>query len=259
MKFFLHEASPRWRCAAPCAAESGEAGASGRVDARAQGAPATTPRNLRPKPYLTKGTVFRKSLLMKWILSRHIPEAVRVAVSIFGIYLFAYFLVWAIVSPVQHTILPGLTPLASLLFLPHGVRVLATALLGRHALPGLVSAELAGNYVFWGLSDPVMLFLLSATSGSVTWVAFEGLRRLGIDAFYPSAYARPPPFNALLLAAIAAAVINAFAITAILEGPGVEQQVTLMLAAIVTGDVTGFLMTMMIARWALPLLTRKPD
>jgi hypothetical protein len=37
MKFFLHEASPRWRCAAPCAAESGEAGASGRVGARSVG------------------------------------------------------------------------------------------------------------------------------------------------------------------------------------------------------------------------------
>jgi hypothetical protein len=196
---------------------------------------------------------------MKWILSRHISEAVGVAISVFGVYLFAYLLVWAIVSPVQHAILPGLTPLASLLFLPHGVRVLATALLGRHALPGLVGAELAGNYVFWGLSDPVTLFLLSAVSGSATWFAFEGLRRLGIDAFYPSAYARPPPFNALLLAAIAAAVINAFAITAILEGPGVEQQVTLMLAAIVTGDMTGFLMTVIIAKSALSLFTRKTD
>ncbi len=216
-------------------------------------------QDVRSKPYLTKGTVFRKPLLMKWILSRHIPEAVAAAVSIFGVYLFAYFLVWAIVSPIQHSILPGLTPLASLLFLPHGVRVLATALLGRHALPGLVGAEMAGNYVFWGLSDPVTLFLVSAVSGSATWVAFEGLRQLGINAFYPSVDARPPPFNALLLAAIAAAFINAFAITAILEGSGVEQPVTLMLAAIVTGDVTGFLMSVIIAKSALSVFTRKPD
>lgn len=196
---------------------------------------------------------------MKWILSRHIPEGVGVALSIFGIYLFAYLIVWAFVSPVQESVLPGLTPLVSLLFLPHGVRVLATSLLGRHAVPGLIAAETAGNYVFWITLDPLALLLASAASGCATWLAFEGLRKLGIDAFYLRSRAGPPPFNALLLAAIAAAVINAIVITAILEGQDTTEQVTLILAAVITGDITGFLMTVMIAKWLVPLTNRKPD
>jgi hypothetical protein len=145
------------------------------------------------------------------------------------------------------------------LFLPHGIRVLATSLLGRQAVPGLIAAEAASNYVFWGIVDPASLFLVSAVSGSATWFAFEGIRKLGIDAFYLRISSKPPPFNALLLAAIAAAVINGFVITAILEAPGTQQQVTVMLAAIVTGDITGFLTTVMIAKWIMPLFTRKPD
>lgn len=196
---------------------------------------------------------------MKWIFSRHFLEAVGVALSISGLYLLSYLVVWAVFTPVQQSILPGLTPLVSLLFLPHGVRVLATSLLGRHAIPGLVAAELTGNFVFWDIIDPTALFLFSVMSGCATWLAFEGLRKLGIDAFYFCASSKPPPFNALLLAAIAAAVINALVITAILEGAGTNRPVTLMLAAVITGDVTGFLMTVMIAKWAMPLFTRKPD
>ncbi len=218
-----------------------------------------TPAGTQLKPYLTKGMVFRKALEMKWILSRHIPEAVGVALSIFGIYLLSCLVVWALISPVQQSILPGVMPPVSLLFLPHGIKVLATSLLGRQAVPGLVAAELASNYVFWGILDPVTLFLVSAVSGSATWFAFEGLRKLGINAFYFHANSTPPPFNALLLAAITAAVVNGFIFTAILETPGMEQNVTVLLAAIITGDVTGFLMTVMIAKWGMPLLTRQPD
>lgn len=202
---------------------------------------------------------FRKAWGMKWIVSRHIPETVGVALSIFAAYLISGLVVWLLLLPLQHAILPGMTSPVSLLFLPHGIRVLATSLLGRQAVPGLISAELASNYVFWNIADPATLFLASAVSGSATWFAFEGLRKLGIDAFYLRASTAPPPFNVVLLAAIAAAVINGFAITAILEGPGGEQSVTVMLAAIITGDVTGFLATVMLAKWSMPLLSRSRD
>lgn len=181
------------------------------------------------------------------------------ALSISIIYFFAYFIVWAFVSPLQKSVFPGLTPFASLLFLPHGIRVLATSLMSRQAVPGLIAAELAGNYVFWSVTDSTTLLLVSVVSGSVTWLSFEGLRKLGIDAFYLRATAEPPPFQTLLMAAIASSVLNAFLLTSILEGPVAQKSATLVLAAIVTGDVTGFLMIVMIAKSILPLFTGKSD
>lgn len=208
---------------------------------------------------MTKDTLDRKASKMKWMLPIHIPGAARVASSIFGTYLFAYFVVWAFISPLQQSVLPGLTPYASLLFLPHGIRVLATAVLSRQAVPGLMAAALLGNYMFWGIADPVTLILVSAVNGSVTWVAFEGLRKLGIDAFYFHPSAEPPPFQTLTLAAIAASVANAFLLTSILERHAAAEPATLVIAGIVTGDMTGFLMVVMIAKLILPLLTGKPD
>lgn len=211
------------------------------------------------KPSLTKASVTLKAIRMKWIFSRHIPDALGVAVSVFAVYLLSYFAVWAAVSPVQLKVFPSLTPIASLLFLPHGVRVLATSVLSGRAVPGIAAAEFAACYLFWGLTDPLTLVLLSTASGGVTWLTFEGLRRLGIDAFYLKAAAEPPPLRTLLLAAIAAAIASAFLLTSILEGHIPREHVTVVLAAFVTGDVTGFLAVILIAKSIFPLLTGKAD
>ena len=196
---------------------------------------------------------------MKWIFSRHFWEAAGLALSISGVYLFSCFIVWSAISPVQQSIFPGLGVSASLLFLPHGIRVFATSLLGRQAVPGLVAAEVTGNYMFWGLTDPLTLLLASATGGGMTWLIFEGLRKLGIDPFYLHAAAKPPPFQTLLLAAIAAAMAIAFLLTSILEGPMAQTHATLLIAALFTGNMTGFLAVVMIAKSILPVFTGKPD
>ena len=124
--------------------------------------------------------------------------------GIFLLYLFAYFLVFAGITPVQERVMPEITQFASLLFLPHGIRVLGTSLLGIRAVPGLVLAELTGNYLFWGMTQPDTLLFSAMISGSITWIVFEGLRTLRVNAFYLQLSEQAPAFHALLLAGLLA-------------------------------------------------------
>jgi hypothetical protein len=171
-----------------------------------------------------------------------------------GIYFATYALVWAVITPVQDSMLPEITRFASLLFLPHGIRVLATSLLGGKAVPGLVLGELAGNYFLWGLHDPALLVLTSLFSGSITWVVFEGLLALRINAFYLHIADAPPPFHTLLLAGILSSAANAFLSTALNEPDVSAGHVMSVLAAFMTGDITGLLAVMLAARHVVPLL-----
>lgn len=196
---------------------------------------------------------------MKWIFSRQFPEAAGLAVSISAMYLLCYFVDCAAIAPVQQLFFPGLGSSVSLLFLPHGVRVLAMSLLGRQAVPGLIAAEFTSSYLFGGLTDPLTVLLAAVTGGAMVWITFEGLRKLGIDAFYLHAANKPPPFQTLLLAAIATSVVNAFFLASILDGAQAQAHVTLVIAALFTGNVTGFLAVIITAKSLLTLLTGKPD
>lgn len=173
---------------------------------------------------------------------------------VFGIYFVSYFLVWAIITPVQHAVIPEITAYASLLFLPHGIRVFATSLVGRKSILGMVLAEFAGNYYFWGIGSFVPLTIVSIASGTITWLVFEGLKALRINAFYINVTSEPAPFHALMLAGILASAANAFFVTAIMEGSMTAGNVTSVLAAYMTGDLTGLLAVMMAAKFVIPFV-----
>lgn len=102
------------------------------------------------------------------------------AVSLF--YLIASFIAFAVVMPVQQSLFPDLESRASLLFLPHGVKVLSAWLLGwRSAIalfPGvaIVFAYFAG----WGVFAPHrMAAILSAIM--VPAAVFTLVKWLGWD------------------------------------------------------------------------------
>jgi len=169
---------------------------------------------------------------------------------LFGLYLAAFGVVWAVVMPTQDMVLPEAGRFASLLFLPHGVRVLSTSLLGARSVPAMVLGELAGNYLFMGVTDPTVLVMSALIAGTVTWVVFEGLRSLDLNAFYVD---EPPAFHALLLAAIIAAAANAFLLASLMEDHMMTGgHVTTLIAALMTGDITGFLAIVAIAHYVMP-------
>lgn len=163
-------------------------------------------------------------------------------------------LVWLLVAPAQRELLPDITVYASLLFLPHGVRVMSTALVGAQALPGLLLGELAGNYLLWEVTHVPSLVLASLTGALVCWLAFEMLRRLGVNAYYLQADSAPPALHSFLLAGIAASALNAFLRAAVFEGTIPPGDVTAVIAACITGDVTGLLLFIILAKLAMLLI-----
>lgn len=193
---------------------------------------------------------------MKIVTAWQVKDFTATTVVVFGIYLVSYFLVWVIITPAQEALIPEITKYASLLFLPHGIRVLATSLVGGKSVLGMVLAEFVGNYFFWGIDAIVPLCVVSIASGTVTWIVFEGLKALRVNAFYTNVTSEPPPFHTLLLAGILASATNAFLVTAIMEGHMTIGNVMSVLAAYMTGDVTGLLAVMMAARYVMPLVNR---
>lgn len=192
---------------------------------------------------------------MMRISARQIADLITTTLVIFGLYFLAYFLVWAVITPVQQEVIPEVTKFASLLFLPHGIRVFATSLIGRRSIPGLCLAEFVGNYIFWNLHDMVPLLAVSTASGTITYVVFEALKAARINAYYLQVTSEPPPLHTFILAGVLASAANAFLVTTIMEGGMTIGEVMPVLAAFMTGDVTGLLAVIMIARFAMPIIT----
>lgn len=106
-------------------------------------------------------------------------------------YLVAFCVTFKCVLPVQNSFFPEFSSHASLLFLPHGVRVLAAWLLGWRSVialaPGVVFAfwYLAGNAAF----TPSRLFAILVAI-TVPAATFYILRLFGLDLF-PKPEQRP--------------------------------------------------------------------
>lgn len=194
---------------------------------------------------------------MRVVTAWQVKDFATTTAIVFSIYLFSYFLVWAVITPTQEALIPEITKYASLLFLPHGIRVFATSLVGGKSVLGMILAELVGNHFFWGISAVEPLLLMSITSGTITWLVFERLRAARINAFYIQVTSEPPPFPTLMLAGILASAANAFFVTSIMEGGMTIGQVTSILAAYMTGDITGLLAIMMAAKYLVPLVSKE--
>lgn len=194
---------------------------------------------------------------MTGLTARQIADMVTTTLVIFGLYILAYFLVWAVITPVQEALIPEITRYASLLFLPHGIRVFATSLIGRRSVPGLLLGEFVGNYVFWNVGGMLPLLYVSFASGTITYVVFEALKAARVNAYYLQVTSEPPPLHTFILAGALASAANAFLVTAITEGGMTIGRVTATLAAFMTGDLTGLLAVIMIARLVMPVIAAR--
>ena len=160
-------------------------------------------------------------------------------------------------NPIQAVFFPQLTELASLLFLPHGIRVLATVLLGLRAAPGLVVGTAFVLFYVYGVRDVQLLIGISLISGCVPWITLRGLRSLGIDAFYLKVKDGMPAFETILIAGIICSVANGFLTTSMLESSGTITHVSLTIAAYTVGDTTGLIASWLLANAILKLYNNK--
>ena len=97
-------------------------------------------------------------------------------------YTLAYLLVHYIVAPVQYLYLSRDLIVGSLLFIPHGIRVLAVWLCGSRAILPLIIAEFLCTVLLWQPDVALSTSLGSSMVGGLcVYLTFEMFRLAGIE------------------------------------------------------------------------------
>lgn len=178
-------------------------------------------------------------------------------------YILAHGTTAFVVTPIQARILPELTVFASLVYLPHGVRVLATWAYGWKAIPALILGVSLSAWVFTPRAEldflsPALLegIVLGAVSA---FVAFEILRLAGYNAYFGEA--RKLHWKGLIAIGALSSIINSVGhsiIYAGLVGPGHAVWLLLIYAI---GDLVGLILCMgilmLVFRWSRLLRPRQ--
>lgn len=164
---------------------------------------------------------------MHRFISRYLCPAIFVTLA----YGLAMVVTFQLLMPLQLKFLPEFANHASILFLPHGVRVLSAWLYRWRSVPLLIPSSLAGHVYLDGFSFP-LTELLAASAGVVcAVVVFEGLARLGVD-LYPAKGKRVHWLELVLVGGLAS-IINGIG-TAIFYGNDITTD-----SARFLGDVAG--------------------
>ena len=154
-------------------------------------------------------------------------------------YLLSYQSINALISPISNL----MTIVPFLIFLPHGVRVIAVYFLGYKAVLPLFIAQLLLYQLFENMPPNEVHIPLAAVGALSPLIAFELLRVCDLKSYY-----RPNPPDAMpntvgppLLAGILAAIFNGLLTLAILlfnESPVADLN---FLLGYLIGDLLGFL------------------
>ena len=101
---------------------------------------------------------------------------------IFFAYVLAFALVDLVVEPVQRYFVSVTAITGSLLFIPHGIRVLAVWLCGVRAILPLIAAEFLGGIFLWQPDVGLDVLLGSSMVGGLcVYLTFEVFRLAGIE------------------------------------------------------------------------------
>ena len=128
---------------------------------------------------------------------------------IFIAFVLAYALVDFVVEPIQHQFLSGSVMAGSLLFIPHGIRVLAVWLCGVRAILPLILAEFLGGVFLWQPDIGLDVLLGSAMVGGLcVYLTFEVFRLAGIEMRPDGKDSALTNWKSLILIASIASVFN---------------------------------------------------
>jgi hypothetical protein len=142
---------------------------------------------------------------------RSVIELTRISefATIFVAFVLAFALVSLVVEPVQHQFLSSSTMAGSLLFIPHGIRVLAVWLCGVRAILPLIAAELFSCIFLWQPDVGLDVFLGSAMVGGLcVYLTFEVFRLAGIEMRPDGKDSALTNWKSLILLASIASVFN---------------------------------------------------
>ncbi|MDE3239824.1 MAG: hypothetical protein KGN33_12760 [Paracoccaceae bacterium] len=173
-------------------------------------------------------------------------------VSVVICFVFAFAVVNYVIGPIQSRLV-GEGVIASLIFLPHGVRLLSTWLLRGQAVLPLAIGEAVSTFYIWQPDfPPHAVVLASIVGGSCCYILLEGFRMLGVD-LYPSDIAMPD-WKALIMIAGLSSFINAIGHGLAYAQTYSSLQEILQIVFFVLGDTTGTVCLMFLLLFAMRYL-----
>lgn len=163
---------------------------------------------------------------------------------VFVVYCACYFFVSFVVTPIQLAVGLPQTSYASLLFLPHGVRVLSIWLYQGRALVPLFCAHLLAYPIFWlGEITPAILGLVLVGTFCAP-LAFVLVGWIGVDLSVRNT--KIMHWRSILLIGFIASIINSFGNSLILS-PSIDPSLHLLTAlTYLVGDTMGVFVLLLI-------------
>ena len=159
---------------------------------------------------------------------------------IFIAFVLAYALVNFVVEPIQHQFLSSSTMAGSLLFIPHGIRVLAVWLCGVRAILPLIVAEFLGGIFLWQPDVGLDVLLGSSMVGGLgVYLTFELFRLAGIEMHPDGKDSALTNWRSLILLASIASVFNSIGKQIFFESLAPLTDEILILAMFWVGDTLG--------------------
>ncbi|MDF0599102.1 hypothetical protein P1J78_00020 [Psychromarinibacter sp. C21-152] len=160
-------------------------------------------------------------------------------------YILAHGLTAMLITPLQARIIPDITAFASLVYLPHGVRVLATWLLGRVAFVPLCIGAFLSEVIFTpaetsSAMDAVILVSIAVGAASAI-AAFEMFRLFGKNLYAGQTF--QVHWKWLLLVGILASVINSVGQSIVFSGTFLPGFSFAVLSTYAIGDLVGLIIT----------------
>ncbi|MGO4917092.1 hypothetical protein [Pseudogemmobacter sp. W21_MBD1_M6] len=159
------------------------------------------------------------------------------------------------VYPLQSFLLADITVFASLVYLPHGVRVLSTFFWGWKAVPVLFVAGLISDLVFMPagvhLYDEPTIYISLLVGAASAFLGFEALRFLGLN--YYSGQNRAMNWTQIVSVGIVASLFNSVGQSITFSGRILPEDGVATFVTYVIGDVVGLVVAMfvlmLIFRW----------
>lgn len=157
----------------------------------------------------------------------------------------AFIIQMSIILPFEIALAGHIGSLASLLFLPHAVRVLSVWLLGPKAFFALFPASLFISYFFFRHDyDPFTLLLITLWGAASAVIAFEFLRFMNLDV-YPKNAARIN-WRSLVFAGCLASFFNSVGGTYLKREGLSAPEIFELLSRYLIGDIGGLLFCLIV-------------
>ena len=159
---------------------------------------------------------------------------------IFVAFVTAFTFVGFVVEPVQQHLLSSSTMAGSLMFIPHGIRVLAAWLCGVRAILPLIAAELFSGVLIWQPDVGLDALLGSSMVGGLcVYLTFELFRLAGIELRPDGKDPALANWRSLILLASFASVFNSVGKQIFFGSLAPLTDEVLMLAMFWIGDTVG--------------------